>query len=210
MNDKKRLIIGISGASGSILGVCALKVLRLFPEWESHLVMTRGAALTIETELGESIKEIEALADVVHPAGDLAASVSSGSFHTEGMLVAPCSMKTAAGIACGYSDNLLLRAADVTIKERRRLVLLPREAPLSSIHLKNLLVLSDLGAVIFPPVPAFYQKPAGLDEVVLYVVGRALRCFGFDETALYKPWEGSRNNNARYTAGSGENTVPAS
>jgi polyprenyl P-hydroxybenzoate/phenylacrylic acid decarboxylase-like protein len=190
MPDKKRLVIGISGASGSVLGVCALKLLRNFPEWESHLVLTRGASLTIETELEESISKIESLADVVHPVDDLSAVISSGSFRTEGMLVAPCSMKTAAGIACGYSDNLLLRAADVTIKERRRMVLLTREAPLSYVHLRNLLTLSEIGAIIIPPVPAFYQKPVGLDEIVRYIVGRALSYFGLDETVLYKPWEG--------------------
>lgn len=190
MHDRKRLIIGISGASGSILGVSALRILQNFPEWESHLVLTQSAALTIELELGVSIGEIMALADVVHPNEDLTVSISSGSFHTEGMLIAPCSMKSAAGIACGYSDNLLLRAADVTIKERRRLVLLTREAPLSSIHLKNLLTLSDAGAVIIPPVPAFYQKPAGIDEIVGHIVGRALSYFGIEGDLLYKPWTG--------------------
>ena len=154
-------------------------------------MLTKGAALTIEAELEERVKDIEALADVVHQEQNLAAPISSGSFHTEGMLVAPCSMKTAAGIACGYSDNLLLRAADVTLKERRRLVLLTREAPLSSVHLRNLLALSDLGAVIIPPVPAFYQKPTGLDEIVRYIVGRSLGYFGLDEAALYKPWKGN-------------------
>ena len=190
MPDKKRLVVGVSGASGSILGQCVLKVLKNFPDWESHLVITRGAALTIEAELGIGVGEIEALADIIHPIDDLSASISSGSFRTEGMIVAPCSMKTAAGIATGFSDNLLLRAADVTLKERRRLVLLPREAPLSSIHLRNLLLLSDMGAVIMPPVPAFYQKPTGLDDIARNIVGRALSFFGLDDTALYKPWEG--------------------
>jgi polyprenyl P-hydroxybenzoate/phenylacrylic acid decarboxylase-like protein len=187
--EKKRLIIGISGASGSVLGLRALKILRALPEWESHLVLTEGAEITMGCELAESISEVRALADVVHAAEDIAASISSGSFKTNGMLIAPCSMKTAAGIACGYSDNLLLRAADVTVKERRRLVILPREAPLSSVHLKNLLTLSELGAVIIPPVPAFYQNPANLDDAIGQIIGRALGYFGLDE-GLYKPWGG--------------------
>ena len=139
---KKRIIVGISGASGIRLGVAVLEVLRDLPDWETHLVMTHGAEITLGYETDKSPDELRAMADVAHPIDDLAASISSGTFKTEGMIIAPCSMKTAAGIANGYSENLLLRAADVVIKERRRLLLIPRESPLSSIHLRNLLTLS--------------------------------------------------------------------
>lgn len=189
MSQKKRLIVGISGASGVELGVAVLMALKDLPDWESHLVMSRSARLTIETEIDRTIDEIKDLADVVHPFDDIAASISSGSFRTEGMIIAPCSMKTAAGIVCGYSENLLLRAADVIIKERRKLVLLPRESPLSTIHLRNLLTLSELGAIICPPVPAFYQKPKTMDEVVSRIIGRALGYFNIDKS-LFTPWEG--------------------
>jgi len=190
MSQKKRLIIGISGASGSILGVCALELLRDFPEWESHLVVSNAAVRTIEAELDRPLSSVIALADTVYDEDDIGAAISSGSYNTEGMLIAPCSMKTAAGIACGYSDNLLCRAADVVIKERRKLVLIARESPLSSIHLRNLLTLSDLGAVVIPPVPAFYQKPAGIDDIVKHTAGRALGFFGIDTGSLLKPWQG--------------------
>jgi len=177
---KKRLVVGISGASGSCLGVAALKALRELDTWESHLIVTKSALITMEHELDAPPAEVLKLADAVYDENDIGAAVSSGSFRTEGMIVAPCSMKTAAGIACGYSDNLLCRAADVTIKERRKLVLLAREAPLSSVHLRNLLTISDLGAIIIPPVPAFYQKPASLEEIVSNITGRALGYFGID------------------------------
>ena len=184
---KKRIIVGISGASGIQLGVAVLEVLQGQPDWETHLVMTLGAELTLGYETDKSPDEVKAMADVVHPIDNLAASISSGTFKTEGMIIAPCSMKTAAGIANGYSENLLLRAADVVIKERRRLLLLPRESPLSSIHLKNLLALSELGAFILPPMPAFYQKPVDMNDVVKHITGRALSYFGI-ETDLYRPW----------------------
>jgi len=190
MSVKKRIIIGISGASGSCLGVYALKALRELPEWESHLIISKAAEKTMETEFGGSLQSVIALADTVYGEGDIGAAISSGSFRTEGMLIAPCSMKTAAGIACGYSDNLICRAADVIIKERRKLVLLARESPLSSIHLRNLLALSDLGAVIMPPVPAFYQNPENIGDIVKHTIGRALGYFGVDTEPFFKPWEG--------------------
>jgi len=191
MSEKKRIVVGISGASGSCLGVYALQALQGLDGWETHLIVSRAAVKTMETELDITLPEVLALADAVYDEDDIGASISSGSFRTEGMLIAPCSMKTAAGIACGYSDNLLCRAADVTIKERRRLVLLARESPLSSIHLRNLLTLSDLGAVVMPPVPAFYQRPERIDEVVRHVVGRALGYFGADTGSLVRPWQGA-------------------
>lgn len=184
---KKRIIVGISGASGSQLGISILEVLRDYTDWETHLVMTSGAEVTLSYETDKSPDEVKSIADVVHNNDNLAASISSGTFRTEGMIIAPCSMKTVAGIANGYSENLLLRAADVVIKERRRLILIPREAPLSSIHLRNLLTLSDLGAYIIPPVPAFYHKPDGMSDVINHITGRALDYFGI-ETGLLRSW----------------------
>ena len=186
---KKRIIIGISGASGIRLGIAVLEILRESPEWETHLVLTRGAEVTLEYETDKSPDEVYAMADVVHPIDNLAASISSGTFRTEGMIIAPCSMKTAAGIANGYSENLLLRAADVVIKEQRRLLLMPRESPLSPIHLKNLLTLAEIGVIILPPVPAFYQNPSDMDDAVRHIAGRALGYFGI-ETDWIRPWEG--------------------
>jgi len=186
---KKRIIIGISGASGVRLGIAVLEILRESPEWETHLVMTRGAEVTLEYETDRSPDEVYAMADVVHPIDDLAASISSGTFRTEGMIIAPCSMKTAAGIANGYSENLLLRAADVVIKEQRRLLLMPRESPLSPIHLKNLLSLAELGVLVLPPVPAFYQNPSDMNDAIKQIAGRSLGYFGI-ETDLIRPWEG--------------------
>ena len=186
---KKRIIIGISGASGIRLGIAVLEALQEHPDWETHLVMTHGAEVTLAYETDKSPDAVKAMADVTHPIDDIAASISSGSFVTEGMIIAPCSMKTAAGIASGYSENLLLRAADVVIKERRRLLLMPRESPLSPIHLKNLLTLSELGAFILPPVPAFYQNPTDMNDAIKYIAGRALGYFGI-ETDLVRPWEG--------------------
>ncbi|MDR0490733.1 MAG: UbiX family flavin prenyltransferase [Oscillospiraceae bacterium] len=185
--EKKRIIVGISGASGIQLGVAVLEVLRDRPDWETHLVMTHGAEVTLGYEMDKTPDAVKAIADVVHPVDDLTASISSGTFKTEGMIIAPCSMKTAAGIANGYSENLLLRAADVVIKEHRRLLLMPRESPLSSIHLKNLLALSEWGAFILPPMPAFYQKPTDINDIIKHVIGRALSYFGI-ETDLFHPW----------------------
>lgn len=184
---KKRIIVGISGASGSQLGIAVLEALRDCPDWETHLVMTRGAEVTLGYETDKSPDMVKSLADIVHPIDDIAASISSGTFKTEGMIIAPCSMKTAAGIANGYAENLLLRAADVVIKEHRRLLLIPRESPLSSIHLKNLLALSELGAFILPPMPAFYQKPNDINDIVKHITGRALGYFGI-ETDYFHPW----------------------
>jgi len=186
---RKRIIIGISGASGVRLGIAVLEALREYPDWETHLVMTHGAEITLAYETDKSPDEVKAMADVTHPIDNLAASISSGSFVTEGLIIAPCSMKTAAGIANGYSENLLLRAADVVIKEHRRLLLMPRESPLSPIHLKNLLSLAELGAFILPPVPAFYQKPTEIEAIINQITGRALGYFGI-ETDSFQPWEG--------------------
>lgn len=171
--DRPRLVVAITGASGSILGVRMLERLREF-DVETHLVISAWGARTLEHETSWTLAEVRRLADVVHKPGDLGASISSGSFRTEGMLIAPCSVKTLAAIANGYAEDLIARAADVVLKERRRLVLMVREAPLSEIHLENMLKLARMGASIVPPVPGFYNRPKTLEEAVDHIVTRAL------------------------------------
>jgi len=168
-----RLVVGITGASGAVYGVRLLRALRE-REVETHLVVSRWARVTIEHETDTTFSDVKALADVVYGENDQAAAVSSGSFRTLGMVIAPCSVKTLAGIATGYADNLITRAADVTLKERRPLVLVVRETPLNTVHLRNMTTLSELGATIFPPVPAFYHRPETLDDVIDYTVLRIL------------------------------------
>ena len=188
----KRLIVAITGASGAIYGIRLLQVLRTLPGWETHLVLSACGALTAAQEVDLKRSEIEALADEVHSVKDIGAVVSSGSFHTAGMVVAPCSMKTLAGIAHGLADNLVSRAADVVLKERRRLVLLARETPLNLAHLRNMVAVTEMGAIVFPPVPAFYVRPASLDDMVNHTVGRVLDLFDVDHSDLVKRWEGLR------------------
>lgn len=173
----KRLIVGITGASGAIYGVRLLEQLRELPV-ETHLIATRWARITIEHETDRSFADVRALADVTYSEGDQSAAVSSGSFVTDGMIIAPCSMKTVSALATGFAHNLMCRAADVVLKERRPLILAVRETPLHSIHLRNLATLSDMGVVIAPPVPAFYAKPISLDELVDYTVVRLLDQLG--------------------------------
>ena len=185
--NKKRLVIGMSGASGAILGIEILKALREHPEWESHVVISRGAELTIAEETECTLDEVLNLADKVYDIKNIGASIASGTFKTEGMIIAPCSMKTVAGIACGYSDNLLLRAADVTIKETRRLVLVPRESPLSTIHLKNILSLAEAGAIIIPPMITYYNKPLSLEDMNRHIIGKILDKFGI-EVSGFNRW----------------------
>ncbi|MFJ4620343.1 UbiX family flavin prenyltransferase [Streptomyces sp. NPDC088812] len=168
----------MTGASGAPIGVRLLEVLRSIDTVETHLVTSRWARSTIELETPYSAREVAKLADVVYGPGDQAAAVSSGSFPTDGMVIAPCSMKTVAGIRTGYAEDLIGRAADVTLKERRRLVLVPRETPLSEIHLENLLALSRMGAVVVPPVPAFYNRPETIDDLVDHLVARVLDQLG--------------------------------
>lgn len=175
----RRLVVGITGASGVVYGVRALELLRE-AGIETHLVMTRSAALTIGYELERTIEQVKALASVVHPVGDVGASIASGSFRTDGMLVAPCSMHSLAAIATGNCDNLLTRAADVTLKERRRLVLLARETPLHLGHLRNMAAVTEMGGIVAPPVPAFYARPTNIADIVDHTVGRALDLFGVD------------------------------
>jgi 4-hydroxy-3-polyprenylbenzoate decarboxylase len=169
----RRVIVGITGASGAIYGVRLLEELRDLGV-ETHLVATRWARVTLEHETGRSWDDVRALADVVYGENDQSAAISSGSFVTQGMIIAPCSMKTASALATGFAHNLLCRAADVVLKERRRLVVVVRETPLHSVHLRNLATLSDLGATIAPPVPAFYARPESLDEMVDHTVMRLL------------------------------------
>jgi 4-hydroxy-3-polyprenylbenzoate decarboxylase len=178
--------VGISGASGAIYGIRLLQMLRDLPV-ESHLVMSRSAEVTLAHETDMKVAEVRALADVVHPAGDLGAALSSGSFRVRGMVVAPCSMRSLAEIAGGNTTSLLTRAADVTLKERRRLVLMVRETPLHSGHLRNMLALSDMGAVIAPPVPAFYARPESMMDLVDHAVGRVLDLFDLD-TGQLRRW----------------------
>ncbi|WP_128293472.1 non-oxidative hydroxyarylic acid decarboxylases subunit B [Afifella aestuarii] len=172
-----RLIVGISGATGAPIAVALLKALAAMPDVETHLVMSRWARATIELETPHTVREVGDLADVVYNAGDQSAKISSGSFRTDGMIVVPCSMKTLAGIRSGYADGLLGRAADVTLKEHRRLVLVPRETPLSAIHLQNMAALAELGVRIVPPMPAFYNHPATVDDIVDHIVARILDQF---------------------------------
>jgi 4-hydroxy-3-polyprenylbenzoate decarboxylase len=186
----QRLIVAISGASGVIYGVRTLERLREIGI-ETHLVMTRAAKITLSHETDLKVADVEALASVVHPADDVGASISSGSFRTLGMIVAPCSIRSLSEIASGVTSGLLARAADVVLKERRRLVLLVREAPLHGGHLKSMLAATEMGAIIAPPVPAFYFRPKSLAEVIDQTVGRSLDLFGLEVQGVRR-WEGSR------------------
>jgi len=189
-SEKPRLIIAITGASGTVYGVRMLEQLRQSGACETHLVMSASGALTATQELGMKRGEIEALADVVHNAKDVGATIASGSFRSEGMVIAPCSMKTLASIAHGFADNLVSRAADVVLKERRRLVLLARETPLNLAHLRNMTAVTEMGGIVFPPVPAFYTQPDSLDDIINHTVGRVLDLFSIPHTRLVKRWEG--------------------
>ena len=189
-DQKKRLIVAITGASGTIYGVRLLQVLRNLPHWETHLVMSASGVLTATQELGAKRADIEALADVVHNVKDIGASVSSGSFRTAGMVVAPCSMKTLASVAHGLDDNLISRAADVILKERRRLVMMVRETPLNLAHLRNMMAVTEMGGIVFPPVPGFYTKPTSLEDMVDHTVGRVLDALDINTSGLVKRWGG--------------------
>ncbi len=186
MATAKRLIVGISGASGAIYGVRTLQAASK-AGIETHLVLTKTAAMTLAYETDWTVKRVQALADVVYSPEDLGAAVSSGSFRTLGMIVAPCSMRSVSEIAYGNTTGLLTRAADVQLKERRRVVLLAREAPLHLGHLRAMTQAAEIGAVILPPVPAFYARPETIDDIVNHTVGRALDLFGI-ETGLVKRW----------------------
>ena len=188
----KRLIIGISGASGAIYGVRMLQVLRDVPDIETHLILSQAARQTLAMETDYSVREVQALADVVHDARDIAASISSGSFKTAGMVILPCSMKTLSGIVHSYTDGLLTRAADVVLKERRPLVLCVRETPLHLGHLRLMTQAAEIGAVIMPPVPAFYHRPQTLDDVINQTVNRVLDQFDIAlPQDLFTRWQGA-------------------
>ncbi|HDZ09407.1 UbiX family flavin prenyltransferase [Pseudohongiella sp.] len=186
----KRLIIGMSGASGLIYGIRMLEVLKTAPGIETHLVLTGAARLNISLETDWQADAVMAMADEVHSVKDLAASIASGSFRTDGMIVAPCSMKTLSAIVHSYADNLLTRAADVVLKERRRLVLMPRETPLHVGHCELLLKACQLGAIVAPPMPALYTKPQTVDDIINHSVGRVLDLFDVD-SGLVKRWQGA-------------------
>lgn len=178
-SQSDRIIIGISGASGAVLGIRALQLLQKTPI-ETHLVISKAAALTIGSETDHKIEDIKKLADQVYPATDISAAISSGSFKTRGMLIAPCSIKTMGEISSGVTSNLLSRAADVVLKERRRLVLMLREAPLHAGHLKSALNVTEMGAIISPPVPSFYTRPKDVEEMITQIVARSLDLFNID------------------------------
>jgi 4-hydroxy-3-polyprenylbenzoate decarboxylase len=189
------LIVGISGASGVIYGIRTLEVLRAMEDVETHLVMSRFARMNVEIETPYDLQYVEDLADCVHSFGNQAAAISSGSFRTDGMVIAPCSMKTLSGIVHSAADSLLVRAADVVLKEQRRLVLMPREAPLHVGHCKLLYEAAQLGAVIAPPMPAFYNRPKTLDDLVNHSVGRVLDLFDLD-AGILKRWAGPTGRSA--------------
>ena len=186
---RQRIIVGISGASGAIYGVRLLQALRTLPGIETHAVISDAGWLNITHELGLERTHAPALADVVHSIDHIGASIASGSFRASGMVVAPCSMRTLAAIAHGLADNLLTRAADVMLKERRRLILLARETPLHLVHLRNMTTVTEMGAIVCPPVPAFYQKPQTVDDIVQHSIARVLDLLGLEQT-LATPWMG--------------------
>ena len=186
-----RLIVAITGSSGAIYGIRLLEALRGVSKVETHLILSKSGKLTAALETGWKAKDIEKLAHQVHSDQDLAASISSGSFRTAGMIVAPCSMKTLSGIVHSYADNLVVRAADVVLKERRTLVLMPRETPLHVGHCRLLLQAAEMGAVIAPPMPAFYNAPRTLEDAVDHSVGRVLDLFDID-SALVRRWQGTK------------------
>jgi polyprenyl P-hydroxybenzoate/phenylacrylic acid decarboxylase-like protein len=186
-SSTRRIIVAITGATGAVYGVRLLEELRRVGRVETHVVVSKAGFMSAASELSVGRRDIEALGDVAHFERDIGASIASGSFKTDGMIVAPCSMRTLAAIATGVTDNLVTRAADVTLKERRRLVLLARETPLTLVHLRNMVTVTEMGAVVFPPVPAFYAKLDNLDAMIDQTVGRVLDLFGVD-SPLVRRW----------------------
>ena len=185
----KRLVVAITGASGAMYGIRLLQWLRESAQVETHLMISDAGVLSMHYELDMKRKDIEALADVVHSVRDVGACVASGSFQSEGMIIAPCSMKTLGSVAHGLSDNLISRAADVMLKERRRLVLMVRETPFNLAHLRNMTAVTEMGGIIYPPLPALYQKPQSIEEMVDHTTGRVLDLFGIQQT-LAPQWQG--------------------
>jgi 4-hydroxy-3-polyprenylbenzoate decarboxylase len=187
----RRLVIAITGATGSIYGIRLLQALRQAAGVETHLMLSDAGVLNLHQELDMNRKDAEAMADVVHNVRDIGAAIASGSFQSDGMIVAPCSMKTLAAIAHGLSDNLISRAADVVLKERRRLVLMVRETPFNLAHLRNMTAVTEMGGIIFPPLPGFYQRPQSIAEMVDHTVGRVLDLYGVAHS-LTPRWSGIR------------------
>lgn len=185
----RRLVVAITGASGAIYGVRLLQAVRHIGGVEIHLLVSEAGELNLRQELDFPLAQVAQLADVLHDVRDIGASIASGSFRVDGMVVAPCSMKTLAAIAQGYADNLITRAADVTLKERRRLVLMAREAPLSLIHLRNMAAVTEAGGIIFPPMPAFYHRPGTLEEMVGHTIDRVLDMLGLPQPGTQR-WVG--------------------
>lgn len=185
----KRLVVALTGASGALYGVRLLEQLRRTDGIETHLMISDAAALNLHYELDTKRKDIEALADYVHSVRDIGACVASGSFRVDAMVVAPCSMKTLASIAHGLCDNLITRAADVMLKERRRLVLMVRETPFNLAHLRNMTAVTEMGAIVFPPLPALYQRPQSINEMIDHTVGRVLNLLDIEQ-ALAPEWQG--------------------
>lgn len=186
---RRRIIVALTGASGAIYGVRLLAHLRAAGDIETHVVVSHAGALSAHHELGLKRGELERLADVAHSVNDLGASIASGSFPCDGMVVAPCSAKTLAAIASGYADNLVARAADVCLKERRKLILMVRETPLHLVHLRNMETVTQMGGIVCPPMPAFYHRPASIEELVDHSLGRVLDLLQIGQS-LAKPWTG--------------------
>jgi polyprenyl P-hydroxybenzoate/phenylacrylic acid decarboxylase-like protein len=182
----RRLVVGVTGSSAPQLAITLLTVIREVPGIEVHLVISRGAERSLTLEAGMKRPEVEALADVAYEPEDMAASISSGSFRVDGMVIIPCSMNTLASVAAGIADNLIARAADVTLKERRRLVLVPRETPLSLIHIRNMETVTLAGATVLPPVPAFYHKPESIDDLLRHTAGKVLDQFDISHQAFQR------------------------
>jgi polyprenyl P-hydroxybenzoate/phenylacrylic acid decarboxylase-like protein len=189
--SRRRIVVAMTGATGAIYWVRLLEELRSVGGFETHIVISKAGLLSAAAELDRGRRDLESLGDVVHAEKDIGASIASGSFKADGMIIAPCSMRTLAAIATGVTDNLIARAADVALKERRRLVLLARETPLTLVHLRNMVTVTEMGAVVFPPVPAFYAKLDSLDAMIDQTVGRVLDLFGVD-SPLVRRWSGIR------------------
>jgi 4-hydroxy-3-polyprenylbenzoate decarboxylase len=185
----RRFVVAITGATGAVYGVRLLQHLAALGGVETHLLISDAAVLTLKQELGMARRDVEALADVVHKNGNIGAAIASGSFQADGMVIAPCSMKTLAAVAHGLSDNLIARAADVTLKERRRLVLMVRETPFNLAHLRNMTAVTEMGAIVFPPLPSFYHQPTSIAQMVDHTVARVLDLLGM-EHALAPRWSG--------------------
>ncbi|WP_009523663.1 UbiX family flavin prenyltransferase [Imbroritus primus] len=204
----QRIVVAITGATGAIYGVRLLEVLRDYAAVETHLLISPAGVMNLQHELDRDRADVEALADVVHNPRDIGATIASGSFATHGMVIAPCSMRTLAAVAHGLSDNLITRAADVCLKERRRLIMMVRETPLNLAHLRNMTAVTEMGAIVFPPVPGFYQKPASIADLVDHTVGRVIDTLGLTQT-LAPSWPGLRGDPHGEAGAAPARNVPA-